>query len=211
MMHIAVDHDDVLNDFVGNLVNIINREYDAGLEIEDVNQWELSDILDPILGESWWDWWQRRDWLWALAPAMPGAIGNIWKLHRDGHYIEIVTAKPDWARPQLDRWLGKWRPYHDRLTVVGLGERKIDATEADLIIDDKVSTVEEWMAEGRKALLFARPHNVNERDEQKHIIVYGWNGTYQAIQSLTAQHEAELQTEFMKLTGLSVKEGLYSV
>lgn len=188
-MHIAIDLDDVILDFVGNLTSILNTEYDAGLTMDDIVDWDLKPVLDEIVGEDWWKWWERRDWLWALAPAVPGAIGSIEKLRRSGHYIEVVTAKPQWAEAQTWRWLGKWRPPVQRVTIVGLTDRKLDATSAELLIDDRVPTVQEWHANGRRALVFARPHNKREREQKdmEEWTVYGWKQTVKTIEELPSQ------------------------
>jgi 5'(3')-deoxyribonucleotidase len=160
-LHIAVDLDDVVLDFVGNLVNIVNTEYGTDLDVTDVVEWDLSKALDPILGESWWGWWKRRDWLWAQAPAIPGAIGGLERLRQAGHYLEIVTSKPRWAEAQTWRWLGKWRPPVHRVTIVDADAHpnKADFTDADLLIDDKPSNIEDFVNAGRTGLLFTRPHN----------------------------------------------------
>jgi len=160
-MYIAIDLDDVILDFVGNLVNVLNTEYNAGLTQEDITEWDLSKKLDLIVGESWWAWWKRRDWLWAQAPAIPGAIGGLEKLRRDGHYLEIVTAKPRWAEAQTFRWLGKWRPPVHRVTIVPVEQKikKSEVTAAELLIDDKPANCEEFLQADRMAILYERPHN----------------------------------------------------
>jgi len=168
-VHIAIDLDDVILDFVGNLVDVLNTEYDAGLTRESVTDWDLTKILDPIIGESWWKWWERRDWLWAQAPAVPGAIGGLEKLRRNGHYLEIVTAKPRWAEAQTFRWLGKWRPPVHRVTIIPVEQKlkKSEVTFAELLIDDKPDNCEEFLQANRRAILFKRPHN------EKHKIEWG--------------------------------------
>jgi len=181
-MHICVDMDDVILDFVGNLVNVLNTEYDAGLSQDDITDWDLSAKLDTIVGENWWQWWERRDWLWAQAGAVAGAIGGLEALRSDGHYVEIVTAKPRWAEAQTFRWLGKWRPPVHQVTIIGLDERKLDVTDAALIIDDKPSTVEEWSEAGRMAILFARPHNITAQG--LFPTAYDWKGVLAWVEEI---------------------------
>lgn len=188
-MEIALDADDVVLDFCGNLVNVVNTEYDAGLRPEDVTSWDLSELLNPILGEDWWQWWERRDWLWALAPAVPGAIGGIEALRRGGHTVEIVTAKPRWAEAQMWRWIGKWRPAVNRVTI---GEarppmRKSEHSSAYLLVDDKLENCVEWDQAGREALMFARPHNQETRlrwEQAGGIVVEDWKEVLEWVNKL---------------------------
>ena len=175
-MRIAIDLDDVVLDFVGNLCATLQREYASTLVPDDIVEWDLRKVLDPIVGENWWHWWKERDWLWAQAPAVPGAIGAIRTLRRAGHYLEIVTSKPDWAEAQTWRWLGKWRPPVQRVTIIGMDEQKIDRTDAELLIDDKPETCNTWAEAGRSAFLFSRPHNRSHRVPAHGLVsrVNGW-------------------------------------
>ncbi len=132
---------------------------------EHITAWDLGPVLNPIVGHDWWEWWAERDWLWAQAPAVPGAIGGIRTLRRAGHYLEIITSKPEWAEPQTWRWLGKWRPPVHRVTIVPFSKerpiRKCDVTNAVLLVDDKPETCVEWVESrlDRTAFLYNRPHN----------------------------------------------------
>lgn len=188
-LHIAIDLDDVVLGFVDLLCTAVSTEYGVDLRPEDITEWDLRKVLDPIVGENWWHWWKERDWLWAQAKAVPGAIGSIRTLRRAGHYTEIVTSKPEWAEAQTWRWLGKWRPPVNQVTIVGMDERKLDRTDAALIIDDKPETCIEWAEAGRTALLFSRPHNHMSRVHTAHtgqraVRVSGWNGAMLYIKTL---------------------------
>jgi 5'(3')-deoxyribonucleotidase len=156
-VHIAIDHDDVLADFTGGLRRAVQTEY--GVVVPEFVEWDISVVLDPILGEPWWGWLQRRDWLWANFPAVEGAIGTLELLRKDGHYLEIVTHKPRWAEASVFKWLGLWRPPVHRVTIVDPSESKLWATNADLLVDDKVENCQEFWDAGRHAILFDRPHN----------------------------------------------------
>lgn len=161
MTHIAVDMDDVLVDFVGGLVTAIATEYEVQITREQLEEcgWDLHPLLDPIVGRSWWSWLRDREWLWAGFPAVPGAIGGIDTLRRQGHYLELVTSKPEWAEHNVWKWLGKWRPPFNQVTVVSPKQNKVDHTPADILIDDKPDNCASFLAENRGAILFSAPHN----------------------------------------------------
>ncbi len=153
---VAIDADDVLVDYCGGLAHAVKTEYGVDVSFD---RWDLSSVLDPVLGEPWWEWMRDRDWLWANFPAVEGAIGSLRILRRKGYYLEIVTSKPEWAEYAMWRWLGKWRPPVQRVTIVDPKTPKWQVTEARLLVDDKPENVHDFRRAGRDAILFARPHN----------------------------------------------------
>lgn len=161
MMHIAVDMDDVMLDFVGGVLAAVKKEYGVAIPTESITAWNIGPVLNPIIGRSWWDWLKDRAWLWAHFPAIDGAIGGVDRLRRDGHYMELITSKPDWAEHNVYRWLGKWRPAFQRVTIVGPKDNKADFTDASLLIDDKPANCEDFILADRRAILFTAPHNLS--------------------------------------------------
>jgi 5'(3')-deoxyribonucleotidase len=159
--HVAIDLDDVVLDFTGGLRTSVQTEYDV--EVPPFGNWKIADVLDPIIGHSWWKWMKNRDWLWKTFPAVPGAIGSINMLREQGYFIEIITSKPDWAEASVWQWIGRWRPSVDRVTIVQDGDSKAEFTSADILVDDKPQNCEEWAASRRPAVLFSRPHNETYR------------------------------------------------
>ena len=158
-LHIAIDMDDVLVDFIGGLRSAVKTEFGVTLTDDDFTQWDLHPLLDPIIGRSWWTWLREREWLWANFPAVDGAIGSIERLRQQGHYIEIITSKPDWAEHNVWKWLGKWRPSVNQVTIVKLDDRKVDFTRADVLVDDKLGNCQGFVDEGRRAIMLATPHS----------------------------------------------------
>lgn len=155
--HVASDLDDVILDFGGGIRHSVELEY--GVVVPPFTKWEMHEVLDPIIGKSWWKWMRERDWLWSNFPTVNGAIGGLGQLRDAGYYVEIVTSKPEWAEYSVWKWLGKWRPPANRVTIVTMEQRKVDMTAADVIIDDKPSTCNEFAEDGRTAILFDASHN----------------------------------------------------
>lgn len=157
MTHIAVDQDDVILDLCGGLRRTIQTEY--GVELPEFDRWHIDEILFPVIGQPWMKWFRTRAWLWGTFPAIEGAIGTLDLLRRDGHYLELVTSKPTWAEASVYQWLGKWHAPFQRVTIVGPEDRKVDFTNAELLIDDKPDNVQQFVDAGRRAILFSQPHN----------------------------------------------------
>ena len=179
--HIAVALDDVVLDFVSGLRTALYMEYGVEMSEDDITDFNLRPFLDPIIGRSWCSWMKDRSWIWSHFPAVPGAIGTLDRLRREGYYLELVTSKPEWAEHNVWRWLGKWRaPFH-RVTIVGPKDSKADFTNASLLIDDKFENVADFEKAGRSALLFSRPHNRNVKVGGSVVRVNNWHEVYEQI------------------------------
>lgn len=163
MKHLAIDLDDVCLDFTGGVRAAVQREFAVEIPESAFEAWDLHPVLDPIIGRSWWKWLREREWLWSNFPAVDGAVGGLERLRHEGYYLECVTSKPRWAEYNTWRWLGKWRLPFNRVTIVGEKDRKIDFTDAELLIDDKPANLTPFVDAGRQGILFARPHNRHEQ------------------------------------------------
>ena len=182
---VAVDLDDVVLDFVGGLCEAVHTEYGVMVPQEAITDFNLKPFLDPIIGRSWWSWMRDRDWLWSHFPAVPGAIGTLDRLRREGFYLELVTSKPEWAEHNVLRWLGKWRPPFNQVTIVGPKDRKVDFTDAFVLVDDKLDNLVEFSAEGRFGILFTRPHNTKyELLPPRVVRADDWLGVYNELRRL---------------------------
>lgn len=161
-LHLAIDLDDVVLDFFPGVLSSFEKEFGEVVEFDgrpwgpDADSFYKHPLLLAAGYKSWWDWLRDREWLWATFGTVSGAIGGIQTLRSQGHYVECVTSKPDWAEHNVWKWLGKWRPAFQRVTIVGRGTRKVDITEADVLIDDKPDNVREFIESGRKGILFDR-------------------------------------------------------
>lgn len=163
-MHIALDMDDVVLDFVKGVLTTVNRDFGADVQPEDITDWNFGQFIDPIIGRDWWSWLEDHADLWATKfKPVPGAIGGIEKLRRAGHYIEIVTSKPAWGEDATWEWLARYKPRVHRLTIVALVDgkapKKSEVTEAGVLVDDRFENCEEFAGTGRAAILYNRPHN----------------------------------------------------
>jgi hypothetical protein len=183
--------DDVLLDFFGGVLTALYTEYNLVVPWNG-DPWgddAVSAAFDlPIWKESgyddWWGWLRERDWLWgSVFQAVPGAIGGIKTLRERGHQVELVTAKPTWAEPQVWRWLGKWRPAVQRVTIVPIGVSKAEVTDADIIIDDKLATIHDWVdsEDDRLGIWFARHEASGALPPERAVRVRDWAGVLETV------------------------------
>lgn len=163
--HIAIDLDDVMLDFMPSVMAAFEREYGVKVDYdgypwgESANVFAKHSMFIQSGYKSWWDWLKDRDWLWSTFGVVPGSIGGVKRLREDGWYVECVTSKPEWAEYNVWKWLGKWRPAFNRVTVINTGHSKLDFTDAEVIVDDKLETCAIFAVNGRVGIQFdRRPH-----------------------------------------------------
>jgi 5'(3')-deoxyribonucleotidase len=176
-LHVAVDLDDVVLDFWQGVLDSFNLEF--GYDLAWNGPWDDQALKQhPALLAagygSWWDWLRDRDWLWGkVFKAVPGAVGGVKRLRHEGHYVECVTSKPEWAEYAVWQFQGRYRVPFSRITVVSTGQSKLDYTSADLIVDDRLETCREWAADGRRAVLFDRVHGTTS--EPRITVAKDWH------------------------------------
>ena len=179
--HLVIDLDDVCLKFVDTLAETVNESFDTDLTIEDFAQWDLTSVLNPIIGEDWWKWWKRQN-AWAGAPPVRGVKGGLKRLREEGYYLEIVTSKPNWAEAATWEWQGREKlPVH-RFTIIDMNTRKVDVSEGGIIIDDKFANVKQFTEAGRLGLLFNRPHNRSDEPTEGMIRVARWRDIPDALE-----------------------------
>ena len=189
--HIAVDLDDVCLDFMPSVFAAFEREYGIPA-IYDGYPWGESAATfakHPMFIQSgyksWWDWLKDRDWLWSTFGVVPGAIGGVKRLRADGWYVECVTSKPEWAEYNVWKWLGKWRPAFNRVTITTNGQNKVDFTDASIIVDDKLDTCVSFALKGRIGLQFdRRPETPGGFQETNLYVVKNWDDVIYFARSL---------------------------
>jgi len=169
-LRLAFDLDDVVIDFTTGVLDSMYREFGVVIVKDEITTWDKNPMkLFPWHEygyDHWFDWLKDRDWLWGLFPAIPGAIANIRAMRfDDGHYVECLTAKPVWAEPQVWKWLGRWRPAFQVVTIAGSGDSKAELSIADVLIDDRADNCFDWLDSDseRFAVLYDQPWNRDVR------------------------------------------------
>jgi 5'(3')-deoxyribonucleotidase len=161
--HIAVDLDDVVLDFWKGVCAAVELEYGIKVDPAQTRDWDNNQVKTMNVfgkGRTWWDWLKERDWIWQTFGVVPGALGGLHQLRQAGYWLECVTSKPEWAEWTTWKWLGKWRPPFNSVTIVNSTQRKVDMTDAHIIIDDKPQNCEEFQDAGRRSITFKQPWNM---------------------------------------------------
>lgn len=194
-MHLGIDLDDVVVDFIGGVRKAFATEYgEEGIPEYNGSAWGdevVAFTKHPLLlasgYKSWWDWLREREWLWAQFPAVPGAIGGLKILRNEGHYLEAVTSKPEWAEHNVWKWLGLWRPPFQRVTIINsqLKQRKVDLTDAELMVDDKEGTCQEFVDDGRRGVLLTHNDKVEAGSYGGMYVAHTWSEVVSHVRVLS--------------------------
>lgn len=184
-LHIGIDFDGVICNFHAGVCEVISRDFGVEVKETDITSWDMGAVLDPLIGRSWWSWMEDHAKLWGEKfKPVTGALGSIERLRQQGHTLEIVTSKPQWAEAAFWKWMGKYEPSVQRVTIVDNAESKADVTDADVLIDDHVVNVTEFARAGGIALLFERPHNKDIKVDGD-LEIWRVDGWQQVMRSIT--------------------------
>lgn len=152
-IRIAIDMDEVVVDLFSEMFAV------EGFDIAQQTSWELSgEVLEAFVEKyCTYKYYSTR-------PPMRGAIYGVYELAGIGYEIIFVTATPAAKKSQnlLEAkkfWLRKHFPDLEYSFISTDAKHLVDA---DIIIDDKVSTCKYWNSLGRPAILFIRPWNSTE-------------------------------------------------
>lgn len=186
-LHIAVDMDDVLVDFVPAVLHGINRDFGTKVSLGDVTSWDMDEgaLADVNFGHGrgWMDWLKDNRDVWRYADLMPGAFSGLHRLRNAGHTLEILTCKPAWAEYIV--WM--FMVYYDippqKVTILPPDGHKERHSEADILIDDALHHVLPWSDTCRPAILFDRPWNRHHKGGLPGRVVRanGWAGILETL------------------------------
>lgn len=150
MKRILIDCDGVLADFLGGVLEIINKEYFSNLSASSCLEWEIEKAFalpKGMVAEI-----AAREGFCLNLNRMPGAALAVSQLREQGHDVYCVTSPwlgPHWM-PERTQWLSYFFGFDKKHIVCG-----------DVMIDDKASTVAEWTDARPNSLgiVWDYPHN----------------------------------------------------
>jgi 5'-nucleotidase len=140
-----------------------NRDYDDNLTVDKVTDWNTHQFVKPECGKKIYDYLQQPD-LYAHVPIVTGAAEGIRLLRERGHEVLFVTSctkgMADQKAEALERFALPAKPTKHGLLpddfCVLTDKRWIDA---DLLIDDALHNIKDWVLRRRRAILMNYPWN----------------------------------------------------
>ena len=160
-LRLGIDLDGVVADFNRGWTAAYNQHFGARLHAGMVQTWnsplELTHFLDM---DAFWAWARDHEGhsVFRYLEPYPGALETLRMLHRDGHQLVVISAKPDWAVPDTLTWIAEH----------GVPTRELHFTEdkhevvCDVYLDDapgQLARLADAHADRAQVCRFVRPWN----------------------------------------------------
>jgi len=163
-MRIIVDMDEVLVQFVDEVLCRWNTLKDTRFTRDHIDMWHMEATLGPGSFEKITEWIAEPDFFENLEP-MPGAIHGFNTLRQD-HDVVIATSLAAGIENGYDskrRWLKKHFPDFDHKHFICTSRKGL--LKGDVLIDDAVHFLEDWWNNGNnRAITFHAPWNRVEKN-----------------------------------------------
>jgi 5'(3')-deoxyribonucleotidase len=108
-LRLGIDLDGVVADFNGGWTRLHNDEFGGSLSPDLVTTWDGLHSLGGFDNmDSFWAWARGNDErpsIFRHLDLLPGALDTLQALDAEGHYVVIVSTKPDWAVHETMHWL----------------------------------------------------------------------------------------------------------
>ena len=141
-MRVLIDVDGVIANFVVAFMTLY--EHHAG-SVPDDFEWKNWDSMDDLPDQQARDsTWRDPDLFWILMP-YSGAVEALYGLNQR-HDVRIVTAVPHMHVKARSDWFHREAPFiHRKPQMIFTNDKSL--IKADVIIDDKVEHVDDWLEE----------------------------------------------------------------
>ena len=176
MIRVAIDMDAIVANLLGKWLRVYNEENGDDLGIAQIGSFDVHLYADPEVGKGIYNILERPGFFDDV-DVIPGAIDGVRCLRDIGCDVVFASAPagPDSARAKLE-WLERHFGVNRR--EVFLCHRK-DWIEADILIDDKPSTLAKWAQKGRVAMGIRYPYNGSVAGVC-HLLAESWQNTENA-------------------------------
>lgn len=178
---IAVDMDDTLVWLMKAMMEDHNKKFPlAALKYEDIVAFDESNF-HPDYNK--YDYFDEPGTFFNLEIMDEHVVSEMKALSEDYDVLIVTSAFPK-AVPDKWRWVEEHLPFIPYKNFI-VTSRK-DLVQADLLIDDAIHNVKDWIATGRPAI--APYHHWNE--ELEHVpgvtMIYGWHGVKNIVDHILA-------------------------
>lgn len=173
-----------------------NRDWDDNLTLDRVKTWDLHKFVKPECGKKIYEYLLAPD-LYASVKPVTAAAEVVAILRAEGYKVVYVTMNHVGMTDQKAAWLVQ-HGFTLETTLGRLLPEDLIVTsaklliDADLIIDDRASTIRDWVElRRRKAILFDMPHNRHLMDDVPSTF-WSWCGRHNDWGQILKYIRAEL-------------------
>jgi glutaredoxin len=156
-MRVAVDWDNVMQEFQPYWAELYKNWFGREVPAEDLNRWTgLVDGTHFAHGDEFFVWAERSG-LWETMPWIHGSRGAIDTLLGHGHSVVFVTARHTYEAQQAVKKLVE-RTWPRRMVPVVFTEDKWQVP-AGLYVDDGPAVLRTLLERGKRTCKFSHPWN----------------------------------------------------
>ena len=162
-MKIVVDMDEVLCQFVDEVLARWNHTHRTNVMRSQIDMWHMEERLGPG-AVKFIDDLMNDEAFYANLKPIPGAIDGFNELIRLGHDIVVATSITPHAEHAFDgkrAWMRHYFPQWDIRSFIACSRKGL-LQGCDVLIDDGAHNIEDWRAcGGYRAIVMSAPWNRN--------------------------------------------------
>lgn len=147
-MNIILDCDDVLREFVPEVLTEYNKENNSNFVLDDIKVWNINQVLTNV-GE-FKDYITNRPYIMFNAKVCNNVYPTLEKLRENGHKITIATHQFKTTEEFTMRWLHKNNIIYDDIF---MGRDKY-LVVGDIFVDDSIENIRTYSQHHDKTKLF---------------------------------------------------------
>lgn len=194
-MRIGIDMDDTITDTWNYMLEDVSKEFNIELSMLKEKKNAYAKLLTDDFGISLDEYYQKMRPVYQRhvlnLPLQKEADKYINKLHDEGNEIYFITARETlfYNDPYglSKEYLTKNNIYFDKLiTDAKNKEKTCEEYNIDILIDDRYTTIEKVINNGKKAIIFDTNWN---RNYNKSPRAHNWQEVYNYIKSLEDNNE----------------------
>ena len=194
-MRIGIDMDDTITDTWNYMLEDVSKEFNIELSMLKEKKNAYAKLLTDDFGISLDEYYQKMRPVYQRhvlnLPLQKEADKYINKLHGEGNEIYFITARETlfYNDPYglSKEYLTKNNIYFDKLITDAKNKEKIcEEYNVDILIDDRYTTIEKVINNGKKAIIFDTNWN---RNYNKSPRAHNWQEVYNYIKSLEDNNE----------------------
>lgn len=194
-MRIGIDMDDTITDTWNYMLEDVSKEFNIELSMLKEKKNAYAKLLTDDFGISLDEYCQKMRPVYQRhvlnLPLQKEADKYINKLHDEGNEIYFITARETlfYNDPYglSKEYLTKNNIYFDKLITDAKNKEKIcEKYNVDILIDDRYTTIEKVINNGKKAIIFDTNWN---RNYNKSPRAHNWQEVYNYIKSLEDNNE----------------------
>ena len=132
-MIVAVDLDNILNNFTEKILEIYNSQSGKHIQMSDLTSYDFADCLPKEDANGIIKLFKNKT-MWDSLSPISGARDGLHQLIDDGHKVYIVTATSPESFPWKIQWLKKYFPFFNTENVVCMVDKSL--FKCNVLIED---------------------------------------------------------------------------